>query len=176
MWELEMLRVALRRFQDIFSQARIFAAAGNDAIPNAAVPQAYVPAAFDFVQGIGATKGQDERAWYSNLSDLPPLDGVLVYGGGMIQGAGGINETDDGDAMCSIYVNDLFPDGSANTNGWAYWSGTSFATGRMSGMFANAAIRGRNVSPAAPQDLYKDFKKQAVDTNPPSNEKALPGK
>jgi hypothetical protein len=177
MRELESLRVALRSLDHAGSQVRIFASSGNDApdVDPPAPPDAYCPAAFDFVRGVGATNGMSERAWYSNKSDVPPIDGVLVYGGNLIDNGSNDIVTDPLDAMLSIYVEDTFPDGTTNDNGWAYWAGTSFATGRMSGLFASAAGVCSDISPNAAVDLYKNFVDQATGTSD-DDEPILPGK
>lgn len=188
--EFDLLKTALQRFDTAFSKSRIFAAAGNDGAHDPATPrpQAYFPAAFKFVRGVGAVDSDGlnpsspKRVWYSNLSDVEPLDGVLVYGGGMIPAATQTdpNKTNDADGILGIYLGE-FPDKQPNTNGWAYWSGTSFATARMSGMFARAAGKGRDVKPrlrTAPQnpDLDEDFKAQNNGRVSDRGEPILPGK
>jgi subtilisin family serine protease len=111
------------------SNMMIFAAAGNDGIhPNH--PPASYPAAYRPVHGVGAldtSNTASQMAAYSNIADSPVSDGFLTFGG--IPG-----KTE----MMGLYIHPTFPDKIApddqNTNGWARWSGTSFATGVMSGL------------------------------------------
>jgi hypothetical protein len=128
------------------------AAAGNDAglagSTSANPPQARYPAAFPEVLGIGALpiegpngqfpkrNGQYEKAWYSNFSDDPAGSGYVTLGG----------DTGPRKGILGIYLSDL-PDSydpnnprdiiyKSNTTGWAWWSGTSFATPIISAIMA----------------------------------------
>jgi subtilisin family serine protease len=112
------------------SNMMIFAAAGNDGIhPNH--PPASYPAAYRPVHGVGAldtSNSASQMAEYSNIADSPVSDGFLTFGG---------FPSNIGEGMLGLYIHLTFPDtGAANTNGWARWSGTSFATGLMSGLAA----------------------------------------
>jgi subtilisin family serine protease len=57
-------------------------------------------------------------------------DHVATFGGN----ASDALEPEEG--VMGVYSGE-FPDGQPNETGWAYWSGTSFATGIMSGIAAN---------------------------------------
>ncbi len=111
----------------------IIAAAGNDwddQEPGSPRPKARYPAAFDHVVGVGAlTRGSKgmlgKAANYSNLADRPPKNGITTLGG----------EEGTGNGILGTYIG-KFPDGSPNNNGWAWWSGTSFATPIISGLVA----------------------------------------
>lgn len=117
------------------SNMMIFAAAGNDGNPNKQPkhPPAMYPAAYRPVHGVGAldkSNKASQTARYSNIADSPVSDGFLTFGG---------FPSDIGVGMLGLYIHPTFPDGGTgipNTNGWARWSGTSFATGVMSGLAA----------------------------------------
>jgi hypothetical protein len=109
--------------------AVVVMAAGNDA-QSKSRPQARYPAAFTSVIGV-ASSGADPNtpAIYSNRADRPESSGFITFGGDAdLVSAGGTRPA-------SIYIGD-FPNGSSSTNGWAYWSGTSFAAPVISGTLA----------------------------------------
>jgi subtilisin family serine protease len=120
------------------SGVMIFAAAGNDGNDDnpdkkPKHPPASYPAAYRPVHGVGALDKSkpNQMAKYSNIADTPVSDGFLTFGG---------FPSDMGVGMLGLYIHPTFPDIAApddqNTNGWARWSGTSFATGVMSGLAA----------------------------------------
>jgi len=175
--ELELLRRALHQLEDTFNQnngARIIAAAGNDGKQSQAPPPACVPAAFRFVIGVGAANHDGARAWYSNIVDAPPNDGLMAFGGDMIVEASGDVKSDSEHGILGIYIGS-FPEwdsinrgniieGAPSANGWARWSGTSFATGVVSGMFARAAADGRDIKANTANNFYVDLQAQSTDT------------
>ena len=117
----------------------VVAAAGNDA--STGQPHARYPAALNSVLGVGALQKFDlnsnslpQSASYSNLSDRPRAVGITALGG----------EAGD-QGVLGIYIGDFPPNtiiGSTGTtpskNGWAWWSGTSFAAPIVSGVIARA--------------------------------------
>jgi hypothetical protein len=133
--------------------SRIIAAAGNnyDKDKHTHRPQACYPAAFENVLGVGALPKSmtpppvSERlktASYSNLSDVPPSQGVSTLGG----------EEGKEKGVLGIYVGqfpptDCDPTPPPNTSGWAWWCGTSFAAPIISGVMA-ALISGMTVAGA----------------------------
>lgn len=141
-----------------FLGSDIIAAAGNKRNgPNSQRPQAEYPAAFQEVLGIGALpKFQTppanpntrlSAASYSNFSDRPRGSGIATLGGE--KGENGNTITSSG--VLGIYVGG-FPKKipstkdwtyKPNTNGWAYWCGTSFATAIVSGLTANMLSNGK---------------------------------
>jgi hypothetical protein len=116
---------------------RVIAAAGNDSdfdVNQFHYPPRF-PAAANSVVGVGAVDEADELASFSNLAGDPGEFKLYTFGGMMTNG--------DVSGLYSIYTGStLFnPDGSAatNTDGLAYWAGTSFATGVFTGVVARFA-------------------------------------
>ncbi len=133
---LDLVFNALRG-QHIF----IVAAAGNDNPgPQNSRPPARQPAAFGSVFGVGALAGQQlQPAEYSNISDTPVVSGIATFGGATTGAPPHREATPDG-GMLGVYIGE-FPAEPAvatipNTNGWARWAGTSFATPIMTGTLA----------------------------------------
>jgi subtilisin family serine protease len=107
------------------------AAAGNDSFGQRRM-EPRLPARFESVLGVAATTVDPDRpAPYSNLGDESELgDHVATFGGS-------IDSHDQPErGVIGIYAGE-FPSGKSNDTGWAYWSGTSFATALVSGMAAN---------------------------------------
>jgi subtilisin family serine protease len=91
-----------------------------------------LPARFDTVLGVAATTSDPRQpARYSNVGDEQELgDHVATFGGNSSDAL----EPEDG--VIGIYSGE-FPDHRPNETGWAFWSGTSFATAIVSGIAAN---------------------------------------
>jgi hypothetical protein len=135
----------------------IVAAAGNDAIDGKGPhgthrPQARFPAAFDKVVGVGALKKDDMQAEYSNISDQPGAVGITTLGGRAEMRAipsqphKQVAYAVENESVLGVYIGD-FPGldpGTilANTNGWGWWAGTSFAAPVVSGAIAALVARG----------------------------------
>jgi subtilisin family serine protease len=122
---------------------RMVAAAGNDSVPGRRLPARY-PAAYPSVIGVGALQKNRTTAPYSDESDQPLSDGILTFGGGIGPvkvDACGCEVADTVDGVLGLYVG-RFPDGSPSTNGWAYWSGTSFAAPVVTGTIARHCLGG----------------------------------
>jgi subtilisin family serine protease len=135
---VDLLEVGLRELGTCLSlnNCLVIAAAGNDSLAQVEARQARMeprlPARLDSVLGVAATTTNPRQAArYSNVGDERELgDHVATFGGN----ASDALEPEEGVMGC--YAGD-FPDGRPNETGWAYWSGTSFATGIMSGIAAN---------------------------------------
>lgn len=157
--QMIMFQVALQSVSKAFNHEVIFlAAAGNDGQGTATIPAPRHPAAFPEVIGVGALDSTHNLAEYSNRADIPPSDGLLTFGGDAVRlpqlrnyfGAPVFASGSQG--LLGIYIHDFpIPPASgvvtswgrvASRTGWARWSGTSFAAGIMSGVFANAVSRG----------------------------------
>ena len=125
------------------TEVRIVAAAGNDGhVTDLIPPFARYPAAFDRVLGVGSLFKHVNRAPYSNLTDNPTSAGLMVFGG-QIDG-GNPPMSDAAGGMLGLYIGSFPTDSTPpartpSKTGWGRWSGTSFATGVMSGLFAQAA-------------------------------------
>jgi Subtilase family len=135
---VHLLQVGLRELARYLrlNNCLVVAAAGNDSLLEAETGhvrmEPRLPARFESVLGVAATTNRPtEPAPYSNLGDERALgDHVATFGGS-------INDREQPeDGVVGIYAGD-FPDGARNETGWAYWSGTSFATGIVSGIAAN---------------------------------------
>jgi len=132
----------------------VVAAAGNHGEPHAATDgrpapnAALFPAALDNVIAVGALDGTGAAAF-------------TPRGAGQADTAPWINVFAPGVDVVSTYLGDGAPervlvenaDGSRSPvefSGWAAWSGTSFATGEITGAVANLLARGDS-----PQDAVK---------------------
>jgi subtilisin family serine protease len=118
--------------------SNIIAAAGNRRRGLARTrPHAEYPAAFPDVLGVGALpkyatppSSKLDPASYSNFSDRPDGSGITTLGG----------EPGEKNGILGIYVGE-FPIAAvgtrpSNDSGWAWWSGTSFATPIVTGVVA----------------------------------------
>lgn len=126
----------------------VVAAAGNDADVTGKKgapprPQARCPAAFPSVVGVGALDKTLKQTGYSNHPDRQPGQGLATFGGDeVVVPAGGgrkLRKAKPGEALLGAYIG-FFPADAggtiANGNGWAWWSGTSFAAPVVSGALA----------------------------------------
>jgi hypothetical protein len=116
----------------------VVAAAGNDSEAGEARLDPRLPARFETVLGVAATtRDPKQPASYSNVGDERRLgDHVATFGGDR----GPAFEPRDG--VVGIYSGDFPPQRAGqpapdNATGWAYWSGTSFATALVTGIAAN---------------------------------------
>ncbi len=156
------------RVEDMVSRlldagAVIIAAAGNDALdygspdePDHLQPR--LPADYDTVCCVVAAGAQGEIAAYSNRADLPlGGNGIATWGGQgevVVEGTTTRVVVPGTDGVVGVYSG---PDVTApgdNKTGWAYWSGTSFATPIVSGLAANVLARdelARQANPATPR-------------------------
>jgi hypothetical protein len=116
----------------------IVAAAGNEAQGGPRPPARY-PAAFVGVIGVGALPrmpvGGNVAAAYSNLSEQPPFSGFVTLGGGPAPNQG-ILGVYLGPIPGAVPPRGFHPQLLENETGWAFWSGTSFATPIVTGMLA----------------------------------------
>lgn len=113
----------------------LVAASGNDtAVAERSPAPPRYPAAYKSVVGVGALEHGDVPATYSNRADDPLRQGIATLGGGIRHAAAGWL-TDPRTGILSAYTG-VFPTGGRSTNGWARWSGTSFATPIVSGALA----------------------------------------
>jgi hypothetical protein len=134
--------------------SRIIAAAGNESKSKKPRLGALYPAAFDRVLGVGALAYDDgsvSPASYSNLADKPTNDGIATFGGEAKE-----------KGILGVYVGP-FPDGSKNENGFAWWSGTSFATPIISGI--TAAVLSKMPGAITEEAIIKLFEAQSKFTN-----------
>jgi subtilisin family serine protease len=165
---VDMLEVGLKALGTYLSlnNCLVIAAAGNDSrIPvetNKARMEPRLPARFDTVLGVAATTSNPRQpARYSNVGDEGELgDHVATFGGNSSDAL----EPEDG--VIGIYSGE-FPDGRPNETGWAFWSGTSFATGIMSGIAANFwAVRRQEDPTLHATSVLADLHGEASDFGP----------
>jgi hypothetical protein len=130
------------------------AAAGNGG-RNGNRPPANYPAAYDSVLGVGALNQAGVPARYSNLPDTPTTYGVETLGGEATETRNMQNEVfykvQTGEGVLGVFVGE-FPEDERgvrhpNKCGWAWWSGTSFATPIVTGLAAARMIDGGAASP-----------------------------
>lgn len=122
----------------------VVAAAGNDARPEDIRPEPRYPARYDTVLGVAAVNAAGGPSAFSNQGDFIQIgNGVAVFGG------------DAGDAatqaVVGIFSQSEFPfvsSGAKNETGWAYWSGTSFATPVITAIAADVWTEHPGLSPA----------------------------
>jgi len=127
--------------------AVVVAAAGNDTFQYGRAMQPRLPADYDNVLCVVATDNRGRLAAYSNRGDVPPTGNcIATYGGqGMRIGLNAVvppGEPRDG--VVGVYARHDVPTEvgpKQNDSGWAYWSGTSFATPMISGIAANLLAR-----------------------------------
>lgn len=152
-----MIRASL--FGAIESMAELgaifVASAGNERDirdnPSGKTPKPLFPAAFadDDALGIISVGSTDSTGKPTTYSCFPGLNGIAVYGGELskaISSSGCFTKATVTDALIGIYsspsypslsIDDCEPNYSApNSNCWAYWAGTSFATPIISGVLA----------------------------------------
>lgn len=135
---VDLLQLGLRELTRYLAlnNCLVVAAAGNDSLRRTETGhvrmQPRLPARFETVLGVAATTGKpSEAAPYSNLGDERDLgDHVATFGGSITDH----DQPEDG--VIGIYAGE-FPSKQPNSTGWAYWSGTSFATAIVSGIAAN---------------------------------------
>jgi len=145
---VDLLEQGLRELSTYLSlnNCLVIAAAGNDSLGQVDAHQARLqprlPARFNTVLGVAATTSNPRQpARYSNVGDERELgDHVATFGGN----ASDALEPEDG--VIGIYAGE-FPDQRPNETGWAFWSGTSFATGIVSGIAANLWTAARREQP-----------------------------
>ncbi len=143
---LSQLEEGLRLlFESLYAHgALIVAAAGNDSTPankqgkRPRPPRA--PARYATTISVTALNSQHEAAQYANAASIAPLDaGIATFGGDSY----GFTAPDSlPDAVRGVYIAPLFPGGDPNTNGWADWSGTSFAAPIISALGAHLLAQG----------------------------------
>jgi hypothetical protein len=135
---VDLLEIGLRELGRYLSlnNCLVVAAAGNDSLDEVVAHQARMeprlPARFDTVLGVAATTSDPRQpARYSNVGDERELgDHVATFGGNASENL----EPEDG--VIGLYSGE-FPERRPNETGWAFWSGTSFATAIVSGIAAN---------------------------------------
>ncbi|MBI5928334.1 MAG: S8/S53 family peptidase [Chloroflexi bacterium] len=126
----------------------VVAAAGNNGNQNNPHPAACAPAAFSTVLGVAALNLDNQTLTdYSNNADIPPHDGVAVFGGENQAGNDDLSHPTKG--LLGLYSGAYpAPSASTNTTGWARWAGTSFAAPIISGLLAEMLRQGRTVEEA----------------------------
>jgi hypothetical protein len=121
----------------------LVAAAGNDAFLYKRHTDPRLPAAYDNVLCVVATDCNGKIANYANHANVPSTaNAVATYGGQGVQRGevAVVPPGDPRDGVVGVYTHHSFDtqDGpTPNESGWAYWSGSSFATPMVSGMAAN---------------------------------------
>jgi hypothetical protein len=143
----------------------VVAAAGNDSQAGDPRLDPRLPARFDSVLGVAATVGNPPRpAVYSNLGD------DLVLGDHVATFGGGVDGLAPHEGVVGVYSGEFPTDGKReprNETGWAYWSGTSFATAIVSGIAANFwAVRRKEDPGVRAAEILADFNAEASASGP----------
>lgn len=120
----------------------VVAAAGNDATRFPSRPEPRYPARYDTVLGVAAVNSALAPSAFSNQGDYIQLgNGVAIFGGDLV-----------GQQTVGIFSQPEFPfvrpGSSPNETGWAYWSGTSFATPVVSAIAADVWTESPGLTPA----------------------------
>lgn len=180
---LEKLHLGMRlAIQSLIEQGVVVvAAAGNDSLGKNPPHGPRFPARYDDVLGVAAVNRNGDAAAYSNQANIDFWgSGIATYGGeepndddetlAWYLGQSPVPQPPpkSPDAVHSLYLNGTYPPLNAddqvppgdpeytNSSGWAWWSGTSFATAVASGVAANyvlAGYRGRQVVKQLLSDL-----------------------
>jgi subtilisin family serine protease len=148
-WLLTRQADAIRYMCDylyVYWDTQVIAAAGNDRRPGGPQPGARYPARADSVLGVGALQRDFSPASYSNTADMPASAGIITFGGdpAAVPGTpGSAPLAPPQPEVLGVYIG-IDPQGNLSTDGWAAWSGTSFATPIVSGVTAALlSIHGR---------------------------------
>lgn len=129
----------------------IVGSAGNDSDRLGQVPtgkSVRYPAASTGVLGVGATDADGQHAWYSNISELQPTQGIITLGGSSSP------NNAQAQGILGVWI-DKLPDAAftppppapgtpvteTNPDACARWSGTSFATPIVTGTLARLASK-----------------------------------
>lgn len=159
---LEKLQLALRlTIRSLVEKGVVVvAAAGNDSLGKNPPHGPRYPARYEDVLGVAAVNRQGLAAAYSNQANADHWgSGIATYGGEEPNDDSDTlawylgtppNQPGPPDAVHSLYLNSTYPplnaddpgNGGANQSGWAWWSGTSFATGVVSGLAAHHVLAG----------------------------------
>jgi hypothetical protein len=150
------------------------AAAGNDSQQRVSTQRPRfgprIPARYESVLGVAATTRNPELgAAYSNVGDeLEFGDHVATFGGDIT------NSDEPKDGVIGVFTAPTFPLAAGQTgpklrneSGWAAWSGTSFATGLVSGLVAGhwSLERSKGRNPHA-ESVLVEFNQLAHDYAP----------
>lgn len=163
---LDMLHLGVRLpIQTLIEQGVVIvAAAGNDSLGKNPPLGPRIPARYEGVLGVAAVDRDYEAADYSNRANSFDWGtGIATYGGEqpnddtetlarLVREQRIYQPTPDDlpDAVCGLYLYPTFPalnveeQGPSRPNeyGWAWWSGTSFATPIVSALAAQYILRG----------------------------------
>ncbi len=148
------------------------AAAGNDSLQRVELHRPRfgprIPARYPSVLGVAATtRDPSHAAAYSNIGDEFDLgDHIATFGGDVTP------RDEPKDAVIGVFSARGFPRRRGtpaihNENGWASWSGTSFATAIISGIISGYWTLERRHQPnLSAEDVLVGFSKLARDYAP----------
>lgn len=147
---LQSLEGGLRLlFEALYAQgALIVAAAGNDSIRASQKGQfplpPRVPASYETTLSVTAVNSRFQPSRFANAANVVAGNtGIATFGGDDYV----VTDTSDiADAVRGLYISPTFPLGEQNTDGWADWSGTSFATPIISAIGAHLLAQGLSAS------------------------------
>ncbi len=153
------MRLAIRTLAE--QGVVIVAAAGNDSLGKNPAHGPRYPARYEEVLGVAAVDREGEAAAYSNQANVDHWgSGIATFGGEQPNDdsetlawylAKPGKQPGPPDAPHGLYLNPTYPPLNAdeagnrgtNISGWAWWSGTSFATPIVSGLAAHYILDGK---------------------------------
>jgi hypothetical protein len=147
LWHIEEgLRLLFQCLAD--EGALIVSPAGNDSFQAVQKQEQRhpprAPARYESTVSVTSVNSRFEPSLFANAASMSSVrHGVATFGGDSytLKDAQGMPE-----AVRGLYIAPTFPEGHQNMNGWADWSGSSFAASIISGMGARLLAQGLSLA------------------------------